>query len=250
MLIISHFSTGIRHLKKYFFSFLFILSSFLLFAESEPNYANGNGTIIYRDDDEYFIIRKHEQKIKIGDLADEKERIIYAYAENSKVLYTLQNNNEIQIKEIWDSGDIWLKVTFKDITGFIQFDYDPYAAGTWKILEVFDSGDKKWTSRKIDGRVTVWADKDEVELWDKPGKTDAEIIGSIPSSFSNGNGQINLNIQAITEEYDETIGHSRWVKVTYKGKTGWMQDNYLSAERGGPIFETPEAVLEFGLGWY
>lgn len=83
MLIISHFSTGIRHLKKYFFSFLFILSSFVLFAESEPNYANGNGTIIYRDDDEYFIIRKHEQKIKIGDLADEKERIIYAYAENS-----------------------------------------------------------------------------------------------------------------------------------------------------------------------
>lgn len=81
-------------------------------------------------------------------------------------------------------------------------------------------------------------------------KVNIVLFAESEPNYANGNGQINLNIQAITEEYDETIDHSRWVKVTYKGKTGWMQGNYLSAERGGPIFETPEAVLEFGLGWY
>lgn len=108
--------------------------------------------------------------------------------------------------------------------------------------------------RKLTQGLSVFCNEDEVELRDKPGEIGTQIIAHVPSSYKNGQGQINFEIEAVTEEIDDqkesVYGKERWVRITYDGKTGWIHGGYLSAERGGPKYYISEDYIAFSLGWY
>ncbi len=246
----------------------------------KANYGNGNGTVISEkeDDNQIVEIRKHIQTVKIGDLAKSEQRIIYSDTKKSNVIYNLQDNDEIYISEIWtvttkkdNFHQVWLKVTANGKSGFLCFsepyysDYYkktldislysiPYANNKWEIIETINSSDKKWTVRKLTQTLAVFSNEDKVELRDKPGEIGTQIIAYVPSSYKNGQGQINFEIEAVTEEIDDQkesiYGKERWVRITYSGKMGWIYGGYLSAERGGPKYCIPEDYIAFSLGWY
>lgn len=218
-----------------------------------PNYANANGSIISTSDN--IIKRKHIQNITIGDLAEESERIVYSDVNESKILYTLQDNDEIQIKEIWyiknsENEKAFVNIKVKDFNGFIKLLNDPYENNQFEILEKITVGKKTWTVRKLQQMFAVWSKTDSVELRDAPGIEGTNVIGQVPVSYKNGNNQINLEIEAITEEKDLLQTNNYWVRLTYDGKTGWVYGKYLSAERGGPQYLIPNDVLDFEFGWY
>ena len=216
----------------------------------QANYGNGNGMRISEseNEDQNILIRKHIQKVTIGDLAWGEERIIYSDINKSRIIYNLKNNDEIKISEIWstkDNNNVWLKVDIYEYSGFVPISFDPYENNKWEIIEKIDN---KWTVRKMKQSLSVFANKDEVELWDKPGDKDSKVIAFVPSSYRNGQSQINLVIEAITEEKDIQKGNDRWARTTYNGKTGWIYGGYLSAERGGPTYYIPEDRIAFNLG--
>lgn len=241
-----------------------------------PNYADGNGTIISESEDDVYktIGRKHIQTVIIGDNARGEERIIYSDMEKSEEIYELKDDDELEISEIWtitrkDDGLFycWFKVKSNGFSGFLCYSEpvylkyyngyknsmsDPYENNKWEILETIESGGKKWTVRKMAQGLSVFSSSDEVELRDNPGETGTKVIGYVPASYKsykNGKGQINVEIEAITEETDSS-SEKRWARITFDGKTGWINDAFLSAERGGPKYYIPEAALDFDLGWY
>ena len=241
-----------------------------------PNYADGNGTIILESEDDVYktIVRKHIQTVKIGDNARGEERIIYSDMEKSEKIYELKDDDELEISEIWkitrkDDGLFycWFKVKSNGFSGFLCYSEpvylkyyngyknsmsDPYENNNWEILETIESGGKKWTVRKMAQGLTVWGgvNKDEIELFDNPGETGTKVIGYVPASYRKGNSQINVEIEAITEEVDTENGNKRWARITFDGKTGWIDGYYLGAERGGPKYYIPESSIAFYLGWY
>ena len=242
----------------------------------KADYAGGNGTIILESEDENntITVRKHVQTVKIGDMARDERRIIYSDMEKSEKIYELKDNDELEISEIWkitrkDDGLFycWLKVKSNGYSGFLCYsepkfvkfynEYrngysDPYENNKWEILETIESAGKKWTVRKMAQGLSVFSSSDEVELRDNPGETGTKVIGYVPASYKsykNGKGQINVEIEAITEETDSS-SEKRWARITFDGKTGWINDAFLSAERGGPKYYIPEAALDFDLGWY
>lgn len=244
-----------------------------------PNYADGNGTIILESEDDVYktIVRKHIQTVKIGDMARDERRIIYSDMEKSEKIYELKDNDELEISEIWtitrkDDGLFycWFKVKSNGFSGFLCYSEpvylkyyngyknsmsDPYENNKWEILETIESGGKKWTVRKMAQELSVFGTdfgftKDEIELFDNPGETGTKVIGYVPASYRKGNSQINVEIEAITEEVDTENGNYRWARITFDGKTGWIDGYYLGAERGGPKYYIPESSIAFYLGWY
>ena len=242
----------------------------------KADYAGGNGTIILEseDEDKIITVRKHCQTIKIGDMARGEERKIYSDMNKSEMIYDLKDNDELEISEIWtitrkDDGLFycWFKVKSNGFSGFLCYSEpvylkyyngyknsmsDPYENNKWEILETIESGGEKWTVRKMAQELTVWGgvNKDEIELFDNPGETGTKVIGYIPASYRKGNSQINVEIEAITEEVDTENGNYRWARITFDGKTGWIDGYYLGAERGGPKYYIPESSIAFYLGWY
>lgn len=239
----------------------------------KPNYADGNGTIISESEDELYrtIVRKHIQTIKIGDLAQGEERIIYSDMDKSEKLYELKYNDELEISQIWsvtekESGlyHVWFKVKSNGVSGFLcysQPEYvkyyneyknsmsDPYENNKWEILETIEAGGKKFLVRKMSQGLSIFAQADEIELRDKPGETGTKVIAYVPTSKGAG-FQFNVEIEAISEEVDTENGNKRWARITFDGKTGWIDGAYLSAERGGPKYYIPEYAIDFALGWY
>ena len=77
------------------------------------------------------------------------------------------------------------------------------------------------------------------------------MIGYVPASYRNGNSQINVQVEALAIEVNpDEDSRCWWARITFDGKTGWIDNYYLSAERGGPKYYIPEAALDFDLGWY
>ena len=257
--------------KLYFSLFLFVFATLISAQTTQiphtPDYAGGNGTIIEETEDDVYktTARKHYQTVKIGDMARDERRIIYSNMEKSAKIYELKDNDELEISEIWNimtKNDglyhIWLKVKTNDYSGFLCYsepyynkyhkEYrnnlpDPYENDAWEIIETISSGNKKWTVRKMTQGLSVFASTDEIELHDKPGETGTKVIGYVPTSYKKGNGQINVETEALTDD-------AKWARITFEGKTGWINGLYLSAERGGPKYYIPEDVLNFNLGWY
>lgn len=222
-----------------------------------PDYNNGNGTIIseINNGKQIIRIRKHEQKVKIGDLMwlDTK---IHPSIDSADVIYSFKEKDKMEIfeiHEIWDietnKQKVWIKVKIGEISGFLYYGgYSPYENNTMEIMEVINSSGKTWTVRKLTQTLALFGPEDTVGLRDKPGE-DSKIIAYVPTSYKNGNSQINFEIEAITEEKDSEKGDC-WIRITYNGKTGWINGEYLSAERGGPKYKTPEAYLDFHFGGY
>lgn len=234
-----------------------------------PNYNNGNGTIIKKTSDDNFYItrKKHQQKLKIGEMA--KDRAIYKAIDKKEVLVNVNLNDYVNVEEFWvvqskeDSLHYtWMKVSYNGNTGFmyyggayynsyykktIDFIADPYKNNQWEILETIQSNGKSWTVRKLCQTLSVFSKDDYVYLYEKPGDTTSTVVAKLSSSYKNGNGQINITTEAITEEY-ETSYRDRWVRISLEGKTGWISSKHLSAERGGPIYKIPEDCITFKYG--
>ena len=208
-----------------------------------PDYANGNGTIIAQTEDKDFYIlkRKHQQKLKLGEQADDLN--IYKDINKNQVITKVTLNDYVNVEELWlvqSKKDllhyVWLKVSYNGMQGFFYYsgafysDYykkiidaysDPYQNNCWEILETITTGSKKWTVRKCYQFLAVYSENDFIEVRDKPGLTDSVVIGTIPSSYKNGNGQENLIVEAITEEYEGSY-RNHWVRITVDGKSGWV----------------------------
>ncbi|MBR5933054.1 MAG: hypothetical protein IK002_03605 [Treponema sp.] len=220
-----------------------------------PDYADGNGAIISEtvtSSGQTIVIRKHNQTVLFGDMS---EGYVYSDIQKSETVYTLKYGDKIEISEIWDLNtpvenhhDVFYKVKVNDIEGFIEF-FNPYHNNSWEIIETINSSGRKWTVRKLTDTLCVWSkDDDEVEIRDRPGKEGTNIIAYIPASYKNGQNQINIEFEAVTEELDEQDKKYRWVRFTHEGKTGWIYGGNLSAERGGPTYCIPELDIEFSLG--
>lgn len=238
----------------------------------KADYAGGNGTVISeREDSRHRItIRKHMQKLRISEFTDAKQRILYASTTKSNVVCALNNDDEVKITEIHyitEKKDnfhyIWLKAYCNGREGFLCYSepyysdyyrkmmndssFDPYGNNTWEIIETIQSANEKWTVRKLRQDLTVYSSEDRVALLDKPGKENSKVIGYVPASYTNGQGQINIETEAVTEEVDKLVENERWVRTTFDGKTGWIYGSVLSAERGGPKYLIPEALISLSL---
>ncbi len=233
------------------------------------NYDNGNGTIIENTENDNFYItrKKHQQKLKIGEMAN--DRTIYKAIDKKEVLVTVNLNDYVNVEEFWivqSKTDFlhytWMKVSYNGNSGFMYYggayynnyyektiDYiaDPYKNNQWEILETIQNNGKNWTVRKICQTLSVFSTDDYVNVYEKPGDTTSSIVAKLPSSYTNGNGQTNIVTEAITEEY-ETSYRDRWVRISVEGNSGWISGKYLSAERGGPTYQIPEDCIAFEYG--
>lgn len=233
----------------------------------KPDYANGNGTILSEseNDGQKLQIRKHQQKIKIGNCAMDSQRIIYSDIKQSETLCTVQDNDVIEISEIWTlTGEdcprqIWLKVQVNGYSGFLHYSpyrrfswketmdaHDPYKNNSWEIIETVNSSNKKWTVRKLSQGLAV-SSYEDTELRDMPGENGTKVIAYLPG-YKKEQQLFFCTTEAITEEVDSEKGGEPWVRCSYEGKTGWIYGGYLSAERGGPKYYIPDESIS--LYWF
>lgn len=247
---------------------LLLLTYTIMFSFSQENdYNNGNGTIIETktDDGIELTIRRHIQNIKIGDLADEENLIVYdkPSLNNRNKTGTLRLNDDItitQVAEIVVAAEYysWLLINMNNTEGWILFNklnftdagyFAPYFNNRWEILGITNAGNRIWTRRRmLNQLVTYWA-YDNLTIRDKPGTIGTKIIGEIIPPI-NASPQINLEVTEATEEIDTIEGCSdRWLKIEYDGIDGWIFGGDISVERGGPKYYTPESLISFRLGW-
>jgi hypothetical protein len=244
---------------------LILLSSTFTVGFSQVNdYNNGNGSILETkiERNVKWVIRKHIQIIKIGDLANNENLNIIdnLTLANGNIIGKLKLNDTINITQIAETtvGDVYyvfLKIEVDDkINGWIFFDkgklesapyFAPYYNNRWEILERINVGERTWTCRRIEQIVSVW---EVLNIRDKPGLIDTKVISKIiPPKYP----QVNVNVLGITEENDTIDGkQDRWLKIDYNGITGWIFGGYSGVERDGPKYYFPESLIYFGLGWY
>ena len=255
-------------MKKSLFLIILVVLAQLIFAN--PNYNNGNGTIIFsqNQDGVKTTIRKCEiDSIIIGDLLADKNRNIYSNYNFSKKIGKLNDNDAIKILEVctieylnkpedkWGnpSGELWYKIIHKNKEGYICIsptslsEYsNPYFDNRYEILEEINS-ENKWTVRKLNQLVAVW---ENLNIRNKPGTSNTEIIYTIRPGNSDPI-QTNVEVIAITQEKDTIDGKSDyWLKIKYKNYEGWIFGGYTTVERGGPKYYLPEAMIDFDLSWY
>lgn len=241
-------------------------------AFANPNYKNGNGTIISSSekDGTKITIRKCEiDNIKIGDLYNKNKLKIYADYSLDKPIGTLKENDVIKVSEVctiahlnkpndkWNNpaGELWYKIYFNGKAGCLCIssslgEYtEPYFENRYEILEELKTS-KTWTVRKLKQLVSVW---ERLNVRETPGLDGKKVF--MLHDFDSGSGknpQENHEIIAITEETERIDGRTdHWLKIEYApGKYGWIFGGYATVERGGPKYYIPEAMIEFELRWY
>lgn len=240
-------------------------------AFAEPNYKNENGTIISSEeqDAKKIVVRKCEiADIKIGDLLKDEYRTIYENYTFNAPIGKLKDNDLIKVGEVctisyldkpndkWNNpaGELWYKITLNDETGWICVsnslgEYtDPYFENRYEVLEEIQTS-KKWTVRKLNQRLSVW---EKLNVRNKPGLEGEKVF--LLHDFEEGtrSPQENHDIIAITEETETIDGKTdHWLKIEYApDKYGWIFGGYAYAERGGPKYYIPEAMVKFDLSWY
>ncbi|MCI1209567.1 MAG: SH3 domain-containing protein [Treponema sp.] len=232
----------------------------IIFAAEKPNYNEGNGTIISITNQENckITIRKHNQKVKIGDLATEKRRIIYDDYFSKKIIGKLNDNDEINILEICrldftntNKPEIWFSIKKDNLAGWIFIGNDkysdPYRNNCWEILGQIQDKKSIWTVRRLEQSLSVW---ENLNIRNLPGVKGTTVIYTIRPGDKDP-AQSNVKVLAMTEELDFIDGsYDHWVKIEYKGNIGWIFGKYTSAERGGPKYYIPKDSIGFYLGWY
>ena len=242
------------------------------FVFSNPNYKNGNGTIISSSEEKGIktTIRKCIiNNIKIGDLLDEKNRTIYENYTFEKSIGKLKDNYTIRVLEVCTieylnkpknsegspAGQLWFKIQLKNSTGcicispdFLGEYVDPYYENRYEILGEIKTS-KKWTVRKLKQEISV---HEKINVRDQPGLDGKKVF--LLHDFEKGSrsSQENHETLAITEETETIDGLTDyWLKIEYEpGKFGWIFGGYVSVERGGPKYHIPEKDIIFDLSWY
>ena len=251
---------------------LIILFSISQIVFPNPNYKNGNGTIITSSEENGVktTIRKCIiNNIKIGDLLQEKNRTIYEDFNFNKTVGKLKDNDNINVLEVctieylnkpndrWGNpaGELWYKIQLGNVIGCICKSPDslgeftePYYDNRYEIIEEIQTS-KKWTIRKLKQEISVWV---RLNVRDTPGLDGKKVF--LLHNFEEGtrSPQENHTIVAITEETETIDGLTdHWLKIEYEpGKFGWIFGGYATVERGGPKYDIPENTIIFDLSWY
>jgi hypothetical protein len=253
-------------MKIYIFALflLVIYIGYIFTEETEYEYNNGNGTIIEQktENGRQIITRKHEYELELYSINPEQGYrangtdillILDQPQLNSNVVFEIPiypiitRINMLLFKYekdlITDKQNSWLYVeTDEGKTGwlYLGIDFDPYANGSWAILEKIITENKIWTVRKLDGSLSVWR---TLNVRDRPGVNDTEVLFQLIFN----NKQLGVTILAITEEEDTIDGITDyWVKIKdEQNRTGWIFGGYASVERGGPKYRIPNSEIRF-----
>ena len=251
--------------KITFFIVVFLLITGTGLFSKTNNYNNGNGTIVElkKFNNQKWEIRKHIQRVQIGDMANKYNMLIYEnHSQQSKIVYELKLDDYINVSQVAqtyidEQFYVWLKVGMdNNINGWLFFgEYSsnygryhiPYLNNRWEIIEYIKTT-RKWTIRRMLFQwVTVW---EELDIRNKPGIINTTVISKIVRP-KDGDSQVNLEVIEATEE-TETIDdcNDRWLKIRYNGIEGWIFGGDANVQRGGPKYYLPETIIDFGLGYY
>ncbi len=236
--------------------------------EHVPNYANGNGTIVFSSntDGVSTIIRKCEMSVTIGPMLSEDGHMMYKDHNRDEPLAILTDGDTMQILQTCSirrfnepkskcgsvSGEHWYKIKYEGQEGwicscdsFLGGMNDPYEDNRFEILETLSFAGKTWTVRKMEQTLSVW---ENLNIRQNPGINDNVVVYTIRPGDTDPH-QTNVKTLAITEESDTIEGMTdRWLKISYKGHEGWIFGGYTSAERGGPRYYIPEQWIAFDVG--
>jgi len=251
-------------------SFL-VFVNIAVFAYSQPNYANGNGTIIKVENagNTTKTFRKHIQRIQIKEIFGidgyfiENDLNLYKNPEinGDEIVGKLNYGDFINIEQILEMNTgkkylVWLNIRKDDgIKGWLFWgecetrlarSYAPYFNNKWEIIERINVGNKIWTVRKLETSFLI----SNCSIYDKPGLENKNKISEISESNSAYDNMSWVGVIAVTEE-EETIEGSadRWLKIKYEGIEGWIGGWGASAERGGLKYNIPEDYIELMLTW-
>ena len=255
-------------MKKMIFFLIFV--NIILLVYSQPNYANGNGTIIRVENigNTTRTFRRHHQRIQIKEIL-----YINGYPADNLFIYTNPeiNNNEVinkleygdiinieQILEINEGNNyfVWLNIYKNNgINGWFfcgeNRQYSPrvcvpYYNNRWEILERISINNRIWTVRNLNNqRVSVWQ---IINMRDNPGLVDTNVISQIFPS--NNSWTLFVEVIAATEEIETIEGKTdRWLKINHNGIEGWIFGGYVDVERGGVKYYIPEDMIYFHFTW-
>jgi hypothetical protein len=263
------FTENERHMKKTIFILVVCISiatPLQVLADEFPDYGNGDGTIIsmYDQDSRRITIRKTEGEIRVGNLADPSERVIYDSIELKNVIGQLNDNDVIQYLEILRidyldetphsyygiPGETWLKISFESLIGWIRIGgqyFDPFKNNQWEIIEILNDNGMVWTIRRLDQVVSV---HHSYSIYENPHISENQIVYTIRPRETDPS-QTNLDVIAITEETVTIDGWTdHWLLIRYGEYTGWIFGGYTTVERGGPKYGIPSSVIPITVGWY
>ena len=235
----------------------------------QPNYANGNGTIIKVEKigNMTKVYRKHIDQIKIKDILnlsffENNDHNIYLDPEfNEKIIGVLNFGDLINIEQILEMNDennyfVWLNIKKRDnVYGWfflgesgkksVGFNLPaeisvPYYNNRWEILETIKINNKIWTVRNMNKQwVAVYG---RTNVYNNPGLIDSNIISQI---IPPKNELVNLEIIAATEEKEKIDGETdRWLKINHNGIEGWIFGGYAGIERRGLKYYIPDDMIE------
>jgi hypothetical protein len=240
-------------MKKILLTFVFIIS-FVINCFSQDNYNGENGNIIKTSavSGSKIIIRKHIQKLQIGNLANNKSLILFRDFNSLNEIGKLQIDDNISITKavtIYNkngkllSSRLFIQKT--DSSGWIDIlNTDPYNNSRWSIVSIVNSSNKKWTIRKIDQQIQI---EKEIIVYNEPSIT-SKILFTLINPYKDKY----LIVRAIsaTEEYDIIDGRqNRWVCINYSNnKNGWVFGGLCPVNRDGPLIWTPEDIIYYCLG--
>ncbi|HBG65148.1 MAG TPA: hypothetical protein DDW78_01605 [Treponema sp.] len=237
------------------FSALFLAAS-ACSQQHAPDYAGGNGTVTGRESrgNHSFTTRRHEQEIRTGSQLSSRQRIIYADFRSQKRIGELHEDDIICTQQIRSDLDrsrnklaVWYSISYgAGQSGWICMGYDgedttfPYHDGNWEVLRSIRADGAEWTVRRLEQQMTVW---NTAALFAEPGAYD-KMQGTIPvagkpETISTKAVAINPDLPGIW-----------WLQVQQGGTSGWTADcGDITVERLGPRFLTPEAIVDWELGW-
>ncbi len=233
-----------------------------------PDYENGNGTVIGTifDENTELVLRKHVQRVQIGNMARDYSLIIYdkPSLKNGNAIGNLKLDDYIDISQIAEvtSGDdyyFWANIsTDNKITGWIfcrKYGEQlaeiliPYFDNRWEITGRINTSGKLWTVRKmVFQKNSVWR---MLDVRDKPGLDGSKVLFElIPKDTDRL--VYGVEILSMTEEEDVIDGQTdHWIQIKdEEGRIGWVFGGYTDVERGGAKYRTPEALVHSVLGWH
>jgi hypothetical protein len=255
-------------MKRKLFLLIFLTKVVLLVFSQSNNYAGGNGTIIETkiDGDITWILRKHLQRIQIGNMARDYSLIIYdkPSLEGGEIIGELKVDDYINISQIAevifaDNSYFWANViTDNNITGWIfckaygedsAFLLIPYFNNRWEITGYINTGGKSQTVRKMVLQWnSVWR---TIDVYDKPGFDGSMILFElVPKDIDTR--VYGVEVLSMIEEQDVIDGRTdHWIQIKdEQDRIGWVFGGYTDVERGGAKYRTPAALVHSVLGWH
>lgn len=237
------------------FSALFLAAS-ACSQQHEPDYAGGNGTITNKETRgmHSFTTRRHEQELRAGSQLSSSQRIIYADFRSSKKIGELNGDDILYIHQIRSDLDrmknrlfVWYNISYgSGRSGWLCMGCDgedttfPYQNGNWEVLRSISTDSSTWTVRRLEQQMTVWK---TAALFAEPGAFD-KLRGTI---------QVEREPQTITTKavaINPDMPGMWWLQVQRGANSGWLADSGdITVERLGPRFFTPEAIIDWELGW-